>query len=639
MSIRFFPLLIIALCLRGEAGVNPPKGVNPCDIGKKIRDFAKLTDKAELTQLVNNPLFAKDEEKYVDALLKLNDKERIAAFVAKTDLAGLSSAARERRARALLKLVNAEGEKVKQTLYISLAETQAARTFPSINLDDAQWLRRLDVLSERNDNELVISEILKRKEGKRALGCHVEFLLGKAFRKNRNYSDSFKTLDKVATSCSGNDALNAAFILARLSAITPSKDNMKYFEVFRKKYPDHSYMDDVLLFKASALESLGQKEEAKSVLREIWEMKTVADMRYEAVFRLAFMYALEDKTKQATEILESSLSMNKEPGPTRWQTERAKYWLARLRLFPDVPELGSKKPKIDASTRLILEDLARNSNLTFYGWLGKSILARVDEKPLQKLPLGQAKPVVQPIEDSNFKSIICMFTSGYKQEARDLVALFEAGDVHPDQRMPIARKLFELREFSDAFRFAQSALNESATNPSEETLNLMYPRAYAEEIENAAAKVGSPKYLLYGLMREESRFDARAISWAGARGVFQLMPHVARAEGARFKMKDLSLEQMLDPKVSILLGSGYLKGILDDFKHPLFAVAAYNAGVKRVKTWEQRWADYQAIDGFVENIPLPETREYVKRVGSAWLNYARLYGNNDSPFSFEISER
>jgi len=611
-----------------------------CEIGKKIRNFSNLTNRDELTALVNNPLFAKDDEKYVDALLRLNDKAKIAAFVARADFGSLSSSARERRARALLKLVSVEGDKVKQILYVSLAETQAARTISAPTLDDAQWLKRLDVLSERNDNELVISEILKRKEGKtRTLGCHVEFLLGKAFRKNRNYNDSIKTLDKVATSCSGNEALNAAFLLARLSAITPSKENMKYFAQFRKKYPDHSYVDDVLLFKASALESLGRKEEAKSVLREIWEMKTVADMRYEAVFRLAFMYALEDKSKEAIEILQASLSMVKEPSPTRWQTERAKYWLARLRIFPDVADLETKKVKIDASTRLILEDLAKSSNLTFYTWMGKRLLARVDEKPVLKSPLTQAKPLVQPVEDANFKTILCLFASGYKQEARDLVALFEAGEVHPDQRMPIARKLFELREFSDAFRFAQSALNESATNPGQETLNLMYPQAYAEEIENASTRVGSPQYLLYGLMREESRFDARAISWAGARGAFQLMPNVARAEAARFKMKDLSLEQMLDPKVSILLGSAYLKGILDDFKHPLFAVAAYNAGVKRVKTWEQRWGDYKAIDAFVENIPLPETREYVKRVGSAWLNYARLYGNNESPFSFEISER
>lgn len=635
MLMRLLPFfLVFSLlgdCLLAEG--------SSCDLGRKIRDFGKLTSKTDLTDLVNNPLFAKDDEKYVDALLKLNDKEKIAAFVARPDLGALSSAARERRARALLKLLGVESEKVKHTLYISLAETQAARTLPAIALDDTQWLKRLDVLSERNDNELVISEILKRKDGKRLLGCHVEFLLGKAFRKNRNYNDSIKTLDKVAGSCSGNDALHAAFLLARLSAITPSKENMKYFAQFQTKYPNHSFVDDVLLFKASALESLGQKEEAKSVLREIWDMKSVADMRYEAVFRLAFMYALEGKSKQATEILESSLSVTKQPSPTRWQTERSKYWLARLRIFPDVADLGTKKPKMDASTRQILEDLAKSSNLTFYTWLGKRLLARVDEKPMLKSPLMQAKAVVQPVEDANFKTILCLFSTGYKQEARDLMSLIEPGDVHPDQRMPIARKLFELREFSDAFRFAQNALNESAVNPSEDTLTLMYPRAYAEEIENAASRVGSPQYLLYGLMREESRFDARAISWAGARGVFQLMPHVARAEGARFKMKDLSLEQMLDPKVSILLGSGYLKGILDDFKHPLFAVAAYNAGVKRVRTWEQRWDDYRAIDGFVENIPLPETREYVKRVGSAWLNYAHLYGNNDSPFSFEISER
>ncbi len=604
------------------------------DFGKKLRDFGQLTDKAQLNELINIPLFAKDDEKYAEALARLNDKAKIAAFIARNDLNGLSSQARERRARALLKLSRFDESTVKRALYVHLAETQAARTLTNMNLNDVDWLRRLEVLSDRNDNDLVISEIEKR-DPKATKQCRVQFLLGKAYRKNREYSDALRVLDKVATTCEGNDALNAGFLLARLAAITPSQDNMKYFARFIQKYPLHSYVDDVLLFKASAQETLGRREEAKKTLQAIWEMKGVADMRYEAVFRMAFLYALEDKSLEAIKILDSALTSAKEPPPTQNQLQRAQYWSARLRVYPHLANFKKDNTKVDAVAKARLSELANSKQATYYTWLAQNLLSKESIKTAPARVAPKSKASTQDVKDKNFSTIFCLFANGYKDESRYLLSLFETADIQAEQRMIIANKLNEIGEFSDAFRFAHSApySNEILDNP-----YLMYPRAFSDSVEDASKRVGPPQFLLYGLMREESRFDPRAISWAGARGVFQLMPEVARSEGSKFKMSKITPEQMLDPKVSILLGSAHLKGMLDGLKHPLFAIAAYNAGMKRAKTWQERWEDYRLVDAFVENIPLPETREYVKRVAGSWVNYAQLYANNDLPFSFEIKE-
>jgi soluble lytic murein transglycosylase len=631
---RFFSTLLIIL---SASAVMARGDGNPCDLGSRIRSFATSNDPKLLQSLIHDPLFVLDDEKYIVALIRLNASEKIKAYIEKTSVAALTSAARERRANALTQVINFDKEKITHHLYIDLAETQAARKIAPPMLTNTEWLRRIEVLSEHNDNQLVISEITQHP--RKHFDCHVEFLLGKAFRKSRSYNEAMGVLDKVAQNCSGEDALNAGFVLARLAAISPSQENMKYFAAFQKKYPTHSYADDVLLFKASALETLGKKEEAKHTLREIWHLDTVADMRFEAIFRLAYMYALEGESAQAIHILQTSLQKNYEPAPTFVQIQRARYWIARLQLYPEVSSFKKQKRVQEAAARKALEELALSLHPTYYSWLAGELLSKETGVRVKRAAQSIQRTQERPISDANFKTIFCMMDQGFESEAKRLVELIEPGEVQVDQRLNIAHRLNDRGLFADAFRFAQSVVSEGPKSKNEDLRYLMYPKAYSAEVEDASVRVGPPQFLLYGLMREESRYDARAISWAGARGVLQLMPAVAHVEGRKFKRTDLTDEKMLDPKTNILLGAAHLKGMLDDVKHPLFAVAAYNAGLDRVKRWEERLKNYESLDGFIENIPLPETRDYVKRVASAWVNYAELYSSNDKPFSIEITSR
>jgi hypothetical protein len=275
----------------------------------------------------------------------------------------------------------------------------------------------------------------------------------------------------------------------------------------------------------------------------------------------------------------------------------------------------------------MLAELASSPRPSYYSWLASELQGtRTSQKPDARQESKE-----HAITDPNFKTIFCLISNGYENEGKRLVELMEPDEVNADQRLNVAYRLNELGLYGDAFRFARSAGGEDPF--------LMYPKAYQLDVEEASKRVGPPQHLLYGLMREESLFDARVISWAGARGVFQLMPSVALEEARKFQIKDLTKEGMLDPKINILLGAQHLKGMLDDVKHPLFAVAAYNAGLDRVKRWEERWKDYEVLDSFIENIPLPETREYVKRVAGSWVNYSLLYSSGAKPFGIKITSR
>jgi soluble lytic murein transglycosylase len=128
------------------------------------------------------------------------------------------------------------------------------------------------------------------------------------------------------------------------------------------------------------------------------------------------------------------------------------------------------------------------------------------------------------------------------------------------------------------------------------------------------------------VVREESAFDPRARSRAGARGLMQLMPDTAQPM-ARARGWDLADGDLLDlPGPNLALGTAYLAGLVREFTDPRLAVAAYNAGPRRVRQW---WGSRRSgdLEVWVEEIPFTETRGFVKRVMHSWQEYRRLYAS------------
>lgn len=126
--------------------------------------------------------------------------------------------------------------------------------------------------------------------------------------------------------------------------------------------------------------------------------------------------------------------------------------------------------------------------------------------------------------------------------------------------------------------------------------------------------------LVLAIIKQESAFDAKISSPAGAMGLMQLMPSTARPLAKELgvkKMKEKSLTS--DPAFNVKLGRLYLEKLIDRFNGSyIMAVAAYNAGPSRVRDWvilygDPRLAETDAID-WIENIPFDETRNYVQRV-------------------------
>ena len=141
--------------------------------------------------------------------------------------------------------------------------------------------------------------------------------------------------------------------------------------------------------------------------------------------------------------------------------------------------------------------------------------------------------------------------------------------------------------------------------------------------------IGTPKKIkdrkipetafILSIIRQESEFDISANSHAGAKGLMQLMPYTAKIVSKKAKLPYSKSKLTKDPEYNINLGSYYMAGLILNYEgsYP-FAIAAYNAGPKRVKYWnkinknpQKKQINY--VD-WIELIKFKETRNYVQRV-------------------------
>jgi soluble lytic murein transglycosylase len=160
-------------------------------------------------------------------------------------------------------------------------------------------------------------------------------------------------------------------------------------------------------------------------------------------------------------------------------------------------------------------------------------------------------------------------------------------------------------------------------------LSAYYPFLYGEEIEKHARRTRLPPHLVAGIIRQESAFDVRAESWAGARGLMQLMPATAKEVAGKLGRVHRPNE-LFDPEYSILLGSTYFRYVLDRFDGNVeLALAGYNGGPNRIRRlWREAGRDRQ-LDYFLETLPIPESQDYVKRILVLADSYRQMYWEDD----------
>jgi soluble lytic murein transglycosylase len=156
-----------------------------------------------------------------------------------------------------------------------------------------------------------------------------------------------------------------------------------------------------------------------------------------------------------------------------------------------------------------------------------------------------------------------------------------------------------------------------------------YPTPLRDQVVEAARASEIDPALVYGLIRQESRFVTDARSHVGASGLMQLMPTTARWTARKVGI-DWRPDLITDRSVNLRLGTAYLKLVLDDFGgSAAMAAAAYNAGPSRPRRWREGAVVEAAA--WAEGIPFNETRDYVKKMLANATVYAAILGSQSAP--------
>ncbi|MFZ1130290.1 MAG: transglycosylase SLT domain-containing protein [Terriglobales bacterium] len=154
----------------------------------------------------------------------------------------------------------------------------------------------------------------------------------------------------------------------------------------------------------------------------------------------------------------------------------------------------------------------------------------------------------------------------------------------------------------------------------------LFPKAYWADLRKYSDLNGLDPYLVASLIRQESEFNAAAISRANAVGLMQLLPKTGKSVAKQVKLKRYSAPQLYTPAVNLQLGTRYFKDMVDRYNGQFeYALAAYNAGSDRVEDWLGQ-GHYRDPQEFVESIPFTETREYVQAILRNANVYRQLYG-------------
>ena len=485
-----------------------------------------------------------------------------------------------------------------------------------------------------------------------AIACRVKLDQGRAWRKEHEYGKAKNALSPVILRCSDPDVrTRALYLLAQLQMMGGHAEAGPLWEALARKYPESSLADDALFNQALTERRAGNRERERALLRDLLDNHLDSDLRSEALFRLFWSFWTDGKATQGLALLDQLAA---HPDPEGAEEERARYWRARalLEVQPGESELAKAASREAARSDLVW--LVQERPLTYHGLLASGRLAELDPAQFQRIQAEGDKRLAADLHartalhagpllrDPHLLAAVELLRLGLKAEAsRELAAVDRAparaaleSEAGQEPLTLLAELYARAGDFRNAHALVRTDLRGLLRRPgsalSLRAASLAYPLAFRDSIARVSKSSSIPPDLLQALMREESALDPRALSSTGALGLTQVMPATARMLARKLKIKGYQTASLYDPETNIRIGGAYLGELYARFQHPALALASYNAGPGAVSGWMKARGTLP-LDAFVEEIPLDETRGYVKRCLRSFAAYQYLYSNGRMP--------
>ncbi|QIM48603.1 lytic transglycosylase domain-containing protein [Pusillimonas sp. DMV24BSW_D] len=257
------------------------------------------------------------------------------------------------------------------------------------------------------------------------------------------------------------------------------------------------------------------------------------------------------------------------------------------------------------------------NDYSFYGQLANEELGQPIPIPPAPAPVT-AQELAEARANPGLQRGIKLFDLGWRAEA--------VPEWNFTLRGMTDRQLLAAAELAREEQIFDRVVNTSLRTSSIADFSQRFVAPFEGRVSAKAREINLDPAWVYGLIRQESRFITDARSRVGASGLMQLMPATARWVARKIGMSDFNPSRVNDFDVNTILGTQYLKMVLDDLDgSQVLATAGYNAGPGRSKQWRAKLLGPVEGAVFAETIPFTETRLYVKHVLSNAVYYAMLF--------------
>jgi soluble lytic murein transglycosylase len=298
------------------------------------------------------------------------------------------------------------------------------------------------------------------------------------------------------------------------------------------------------------------------------------------------------------------------------------YWAARSHAKLGHPDEAA------ARLRLVHSDYGNS----YYGRLAAEHLARLGD------PLGMDRPVSasrQPVSSTAPRPatetrIRALLAAGlYDDALNELRYAQRTWGGSPELDATMAWTYQQKGELRRAITLMRRVYPQFLTAGGEELpteiLQVIFPLTYWNSIRKHSIARELDPYLVAALIAQESTFDPKARSSANAWGLMQIVPSTGRRLARALKIRRFSTATLTEPDTNIRMGTLHFSQLVRQYGGVHYALASYNAGDSRVLRWKAERPGLDE-DEFIDDIPFPETQNYVKRILGTAEDYRRLYG-------------
>ena len=301
------------------------------------------------------------------------------------------------------------------------------------------------------------------------------------------------------------------------------------------------------------------------------------------------------------------------------------YWAARAH-----GKLGSG-PQADSRLRLVFTDYGNS----YYGRLAERHLAgRPGVVPIADRALTAAHQPAAHAPSRRLATderIRLLLANGlYDDALNELRYAQRMWGTSPAIDATVAWAYYQKGELRRAISLMRRAYPQHLTAGGQEALpvellQVIFPLTYWDQIRRHSAARGLDPFLVAALIAQESTFDPKIRSVANAWGLMQIVPATGRRLARSLGIRRFNTTMLTDPETNIRMGTLYFSRLVQQFGGTYYALASYNAGESRVVRWRAERPGLDE-DEFIDDIPFPETQNYVKRILGTAEDYRALYG-------------